>query len=260
MKYMGSKSRIKKEIQPIIQKYIDDNKIDTYISVFFGGGNADDEIICKTKIANDINWYLIELYRNLDKINELPEFVTKEHYSEVREEYNKVKSIKNLDCDSTVTRKFEDWYIGAIGFLASYNGRFFDGGYAGIVKTKANTERNYYDEAKRNLTAQIPLLKDFVFECADYTYFSGYKNCVLYCDPPYKDTKQYNTSKNFNHDKFWQWVRDMSKDNIVIVSEQQAPEDFKCIWEQGVTRSIDNNKRVKSVEKLFVYGGNNETN
>ena len=26
---------------------------------------------------------------------------------------------------------FEKWYIGAVGFLASYNGRFFDGGYSG---------------------------------------------------------------------------------------------------------------------------------
>ncbi len=31
--------------------------------------------------------------------------------------------------------KYPDWYIGAVGFLASYNGKFF-GGRAGIVKTK----------------------------------------------------------------------------------------------------------------------------
>ena len=84
-------------------------------------------------------------------------------------------------------------------------------------------------------------------------------NCekaLIYCDPPYKDTKQYGTSKGFNHDEFWQWVRDMSKNNIVVVSEQQAPEDFKCIWSQEVTRTQDNAKRIKAVERMFTYEAN----
>lgn len=37
MKYMGSKSRIAKDIVPIIQKTIDDNNINTYIEPFVGG-------------------------------------------------------------------------------------------------------------------------------------------------------------------------------------------------------------------------------
>ena len=41
------------------------------------------------------------------------------------------------------------------------------------------------------------------------------------------------------------------KNNIVLVSEHNAPEDFKCIWTQSILRTIDNNKRVQSVEKLF---------
>ena len=44
----------------------------------------------------------------------------------------------------------------------------------------------------------------------------------------------------------------MSENNIVIVSEEQAPENFKCIWEQEITRTQDNNKRIKATEKLFV--------
>ena len=39
--------------------------------------------------------------------------------------------------------KYPDWYIGAIGFLASYNGKFF-GGRAGTVRTKINTIRNFF--------------------------------------------------------------------------------------------------------------------
>ncbi len=247
MKYMGSKSRIAKHIVPIIQKCIEDNNIDIYIEPFCGGCAVIDKINCKTKFAMDKHKYLIALFKNLDKINQLPEFITKDHYSDVRDCFN-----KNLNT-------YEDWYIGAIGFLASYNGRFFDGGYAGLVNTKAGTTRNYYDEAKRNLIEQIPNLKDINFIWDEYNSIQNETfnyPVLIYCDPPYKDTKQYGISKNFNHDDFWNWVRGLSKNNIVIVSECQAPDDFKCIWQQEITRTIDNNKRVSSTEKLFTYKNN----
>lgn len=37
MKYMGSKSRIKKYILPILQEIIDKNNINTYVEPFCGG-------------------------------------------------------------------------------------------------------------------------------------------------------------------------------------------------------------------------------
>lgn len=43
----------------------------------------------------------------------------------------------------------------------------------------------------------------------------------------------------------------MSERNIVLVSEHEAPLEWKCIWQQEVKRTIDNTKRVKAVEKLF---------
>ena len=86
---MGSKSRIAKYIVPIIQKYIDENNIEYYIEPFCGGLNVIDKIKCNHKIAADKHKYLIALFDNLDKIDSLPEFVTKEHYSEVRNSFNK---------------------------------------------------------------------------------------------------------------------------------------------------------------------------
>lgn len=42
---------------------------------------------------------------------------------------------------------------------------------------------------------------------------------------------EYSTSKNFDHDKFWQWGRDMSiVGHTVFVSEYNAPADFECVW------------------------------
>lgn len=240
MKYMGSKSRIVKEIVPIIQSYIDSTEKKLYYEPFCGGCNVIQYIRANKRFASDNQKYLIALYQNLDKIGMLPEFVTKEHYNLVR------------SCFDNNTDEYEDWYIGAIGFLASYNGKFFDGGYAGIVHTKVGTERNYYAEAKRNLERQTPYLKDIVFNHSDYYDCKNISGYVIYCDPPYKNTTQYGSSKNFDHDKFWQWVRDKSQNNVVIVSEHQAPDDFQCIWEQKLLRTISNQKRIEATERLFI--------
>ena len=111
---------------------------------------------------------------------------------------------------------------------------------------------DYYNEAKRNLEKQAPKLKDVRFINCDYKSFSDVKGALIYCDIPYKDTKQYSISKNFNHNEFWDWVRDMSQHNIVVVSELQAPSDFECVWEQPVTRTQDNRKREVAIEKMFM--------
>ena len=47
-------------------------------------------------------------------------------------------------------------------------------------------------------------------------------------------------------------IRKWSKNNIVLVSEQTAPEDFKCIWKQEISRSIKPNSKTKTTEKLFI--------
>lgn len=67
-----------------------------------------------------------------------------------------------------------------------------------------------------------------------------------------KIKKTYGVSKDFDHDKFWEWVRKMSVNNIVIVSELEAPNDFKCIWHKTVSRTVKPNDGIKAVEKLFI--------
>ena len=239
---MGSKSRIAKQIIPIIHKRINDYNIETYIEPFGGGMNIIDKVQCKNKIASDNNPYLIEIFKNIDKLEfYLPDMVWKEHYNECRKLYY-----------TNDFSGYPQWYIGAIGFLSSYNGRCYEAGYAGVVHTKAGTDRNYYDEAKRNLFAQIPYLQGIQFQCGDYEeLYSDREDCLLYCDIPYKGVKQYGTSKNFDYDRFWNWAKRMSEKNIVLVSEHNAPPEWDCIWEQEVKRTIDNTKRVKAVEKLF---------
>lgn len=80
------------------------------------------------------------------------------------------------------------------------------------------------------------------------------KKSVIYCDIPYKGTKQYLTSKDFNHDTFYSWCRRMTREgNDVIISEYQAPEDFVCVWQKQVTNSMSLKNTYKPTEKLFVH-------
>ena len=77
IKYVGSKSRIAKHIVPIIQSYIDQTNASFYLEPFVGGANVIDKISCGKKIGYDINHYLIELFKNMDLINSLPDEITK---------------------------------------------------------------------------------------------------------------------------------------------------------------------------------------
>ena len=244
---MGSKSRIAKYIVPIIQKYIDSNNIMKYVEPFVGGANVIDKINCKERYGYDKNKYLIALLKRVQFEKPLLESVTRELYSDVRSTH------KQPTC------KYEDWEVGNIGFLASYNGRWFDGGYAksGYEKTKNGERfRDYYQEAKNNILSQAESIKNVNFQTCDYLetielpYDSG---MVIYCDPPYAGTKQYANATYFDYDKFWNTMREWSKHNIVLISEQNAPDDFTCIWEQEVSRSIKATDKSKSVEKLFIH-------
>lgn len=66
-----------------------------------------------------------------------------------------------------------------------------------------------------------------------------------------KGTKQYSNSKNFNHDEFWLLMEEWSKDNIVLVSELQAPSNWRCIWEGEIIRSHKSQDKL-AIEKLFI--------
>ena len=231
---MGSKARISKDIAPIINNLIKENNIKNYIEPFVGGCNMIEHIVCENKIASDNNDYLISMWRDLQKGWNPPNEMTKELYIDIRD--NKDKYSKSL--------------VAIAGFCATYNAKWF-GGYAGIVKTKIGTYRNYYNEAIRNINKQVHKINDVEFRYCDYTQYSNIKNSLIYCDIPYQGTTQYGTSKDFDYDKFWDWVRDMSKDNIVLVSEYNAPNDFECIYEKTLTTTLDKNSRKKDTEKLF---------
>jgi hypothetical protein len=48
-------------------------------------------------------------------------------------------------------------------------------------------------------------------------------------------------------------VREWSKNNIVVCSEYEMPNDFECIFEKQLTTSFDNKQRKNDTEKLFIH-------
>lgn len=228
MVYMGSKNRIAKELIPIITKDLKPNQ--WYVEPFVGGANMIDKIEHPYKLGADNNKYLIALLEAVQNGQELPEHITKDEYIAVK---------TNKD-------NYPDWYVGFVGFVSSFRAKFF-GGYSGYCTTKTGIQRNYIKERINNILKQN--LDGIKLVCSSYDALDIPANSIIYCDPPYNDTTKYKDS--FDSDAFWQWCRDKAKEgHTVYVSEYNAPEDFKCIWEKQINSNLGGTSKT-ATEKLF---------
>lgn len=230
MKYMGSKNRHAKDLLPIILKNRRDDQ--WYVEPFVGGFNMIDKV-SGLRLANDSHYYLIELFRAIQNGWVPPDNLSDQEY----------KDIKNNQ------ESYPYYLVGFVGFGCSFSGKWF-GGYARSF-TKEGLPRNHCLESKKKIMKQAPNIKGILIENKSYLELEIPDNSIIYCDPPYQDTTKYSSS--FNHEIFWDWVRDKSKEgHQVFVSEYSTPEDFKCVWEKEVISALDvNNRSKKNVEKLF---------
>lgn len=246
MRYSGSKRRFMKYLLPILSKDIDGGE--TFFIDFFGGGmNVISEIPHISKIAVDNNKYIIALWRELQQngMKNIPVAVTEEEYYDIKKSY-----VNNED-------RYEDYLVGYVGACCSYGGAWFNG----YAKFNPKKNEDHIKEAYNGLKKQVENfknLKDTIFIWGSYdnlSYLIG-KNDIVYCDPPYASTKKYES--DFDNDAFWEWVRnDSKKCKHMYVSEYEAPEDFKCVWQMkkkdGMGTTVTGRKQETKVEKLFVY-------
>jgi DNA adenine methylase len=182
-------------------------------------------------ILNDKHKYLIDLLVGVQNGYELPEFISEEQYKYIR---------KHKDEDNILT--------GFVGFGCSFGGKWF-GGYA---RNKTNT--NYALQSKKSLLKDMSTLQATCFTCQDYKDVKLPEGCVIYADPPYNNTTGYGNEK-FDSSEFWEYAREASKEHLMFISEQEAPDDFVVIWECPFTRTLDKNKQnqFKVTEKLFIH-------
>lgn len=240
MQYMGSKNKLSKELVPIIQSYItEDTKC--YLEPFVGGANMIDKIKCKNKVGCDIHKELIALLKYSQE-NELPETISEE-------EYNQVKNNKE---------DYPDWYVGLVGFCGSFGAKYFNG-----FARRYNKDGSLFDVPRQAINSLRRQSKKEEFKNIKFLNcnfldlpINKIKGYVIYCDPPYRGTTKYAT-KEFPYDEFYDWCREMSKDNIVLISEYNMPDDFECIWQKETKVNFDSNRvsndsKNNRIEKLFI--------
>lgn len=149
---------------------------------------------------------------------------------------------------------------GLIGHACAFGGTFFS-----TYKAHTNTSKRYTSclAGSRGVLNVLPHVRDVQFHTAHFgdmhmpnemlqRYISD-GSCVVYCDPPYANSwkRSYGTSgASFDRDMFWDQLRHWSvaKHCPVLVSEQEAPDDFIAIYSKLVKRTV--NAHLKSAGKI----------
>jgi site-specific DNA-adenine methylase len=140
---------------------------------------------------------------------------------------------------------------GYFGFGASFGGIYFRG-----HKTLHNRDLCDYRELISTIGKNMKHVK---FANSDYSKYSNLKNFIIYCDPPYNNNNNNNShyyndmsfqKLSFDSEKFWNWCRNMSKENIIIISENTAPHDFKSIYTFDSKRIP---RYYTNLEHLFIH-------
>jgi DNA adenine methylase len=138
---------------------------------------------------------------------------------------------------------------GFIGTACSFGGAFFSG-FRGKYQ---NSNINDAKSTSNKLVKMKPAIKNINFSNKSYEdVFKNPIDMIIYCDPPYKQSLGKMCNKylrEFDSEKFWNIMREWSKNNIVIISEEQAPDDFISIWSKKTNSSI---KKKSRVEQLFI--------
>lgn len=185
--------------------------------------------------AGDVNESVIKMWQAAQKGWKPPN-------TSSESEYNRLKNSK----DSAIR--------GYIGHQYSFGGQFFNG-YAPKYKKTTNSSK-----ASQSVIDISKSLKDVQFSFGSYTQYSKLKGYIIYCDPPYDNTvsRYYKNASGdkliFDSEEFWDWCRSMSRNNIIFISNYNAPRDFKMIMESshkltGISAGENDKKRI---EKLFV--------
>lgn len=224
---MGGKARISTALSSIINEHIHGKP---FVSLFCGACNVESKINASRKICNDKHEYLIAMWQALQQGYELPESVSEEQYKYIR---------AHKDDDKALS--------GFVGFACAFGGDWFHG-YA------SGGKRNCAATGKRHTMKCFKGLRNAEFLCMDYREVPIPEGAVIYVDPPYAGTTGYTVGK-FDSAAFWEYMRVLSKEHLVFISEQTAPEDFASVWEKPYRRSITNNinNGFMTVEKLFVH-------
>ena len=228
MQYLGGKSKTRKQISSFLESIRKPDQ--TYFEPFVGGAWVLQEMSGKC-IASDGCYPLIAMYKDLQDGWVPPSTMTEEEYQTLKKDADPYNGMRAF-----------------AGFGCSHSGKWF----AGFARSGS---RNYCGNARSSLLKQLPKINDVKFLYGEY---QDHFPCeyLIYCDPPYQGTTQYGAFSGFNHELFWNKMREWSKYNTVIISEYSAPVDFKCVLEMTTKTDMRvGGLKEQRTEKLFMYNG-----
>ena len=228
MRYLGGKFRVRKALGAFINERLEGRD---YYEPFVGAAWVLGEITAKNRFASDYNPWLITMWQELQKGWVPPENVSEELFKKYKKE-----------------RPLNDPMTAFCGFGCSFGGLWFS------TYARDNRGTNYAASASRSLLKHLPYIATAQFKFCSYKDLEPVDS-LIYCDPPYQNTTSYGAVEAFNHDEFWQKVREWSKRNAVLVSEYQAPEDFVCVQEFQSKMGLRNKAKDQEVrsERVFAH-------
>lgn len=243
MRYIGSKKRIANNIVQYINSISICENIHNFYEPFCGGCAVSFELlntnnIIKNIYCNDINDCLIELFKYIQH-NDL-EY---RHYT--KDEYDDIKYNWKINGN-----KYSKWEMGYVALLFSYRAKWFDSYVNEYYNKDKNETINDSYNSYKVLMNDVNNIRKINYTNKNYWELDIKEHSIIYCDAPYINTTQYKGARNnFDFDKYYSWLRKISKTNLVLVSEYSMPEDFIEIDSWKLHNFINTGT---AIEKLYI--------
>lgn len=232
MRYRGGKAKIAKRIIDALDKKYEYTR---WVEPFAGMASLSRYTKAQDIYLNDLD---INIYTFLKELyaqgwQDLPDFVSEAEF----------KAAVNLE--PSLLKTF-------IKFGCS-----FGGSGVSYAKSKPRNGKpyNYARESKNSCVRLYEAWgdKNVTFSNKSYTALEYRKTDLIYCDPPYKNTRGFNVGE-FDSGEFFNWMRLMHKEGYrVICSEysENLPDDASVIWEKSITQNLGHRKTKTEIVFSF---------
>jgi len=265
--YMGNKRKLATKILNSIYQKIGD--FENFYDLFGGGGSMSMAALIAghNVVYNELNTGVYNLMKHLQSGGEIPyEWVSREEF------------FANKDGD--------DWYSGLIKTVWSFGNKQSSYLFGedieeqkrlahemiinkdesarkelekllniGLIGIK--TRQQFSQLVKKKLKSRtgelqhLEQLQRLELKNKSYSKIEIKENSVIYCDPPYAGTGEYQRG-GFNHDKFYEWC--LAQKKPVFISEYNMPDSFECIAEFKHRSTLSSTANNEVTEKLYWNG------
>lgn len=231
--WCGSKLHIADKIKPFWEA----SGCQRMVEPFAGCLAISFSLSCNKVLANDMNQYLINFFREIQENPELDIHIDKNEglYYEYRKEFN--ENVRNYTSifsapKSARRRQAELFYV--------LNRYCFNGLYR--VNSKGEFNVSFadfkYTRALQDLTQFFDKTKEWEFYSGDFSALKIEKDDFLFVDPPYDQTFTSYTKEQFSFEdqvRLVKWLDEIAPKNPTIITNQNTDRMKELYTEHGYT-------------------------